>query len=286
MSTPPSARASALRVHTRGLCGASAERDLLLGLLDWGVGHASEAQQWLEGVVDPERRATAERGAAAPSLGGVGGNSPHPRTGARGARRRPPGAVSGDARHPGRAPRVGYTSPGTRRCSTADRPVSSACDCVFPIRPRAFTPPTRRTCWSPGRPFPSIAAPRPPRWPICAGWSPSPEEGRFRCRFERCQSFELATVLVTTGAWEEALVHAPRGAADRLRRRTALDAGAMPRRTSASVLRLPRQLVGGRGQDPRCHGPGGAAEQHRGGGYGHDRLGRGVRRRRARSRPG
>ena len=57
-------RATALRDRIEA-CRASPPRDLLLGLIDWDRGHPAEARAWLEKVVDPDHRRTTERGTAA-----------------------------------------------------------------------------------------------------------------------------------------------------------------------------------------------------------------------------
>jgi DNA-binding CsgD family transcriptional regulator len=57
-------RASALRARIEA-CPASPERDLLLGLIFWDQGHAAEAKGWLENVVDPNRQPATDPGTAA-----------------------------------------------------------------------------------------------------------------------------------------------------------------------------------------------------------------------------
>jgi DNA-binding CsgD family transcriptional regulator/tetratricopeptide (TPR) repeat protein len=50
-------RAAEIRPRLAG-CAASPQRDLLLGLVEWDEGHPAEARSWLEAVVDPERGTT------------------------------------------------------------------------------------------------------------------------------------------------------------------------------------------------------------------------------------
>ena len=57
-------RATALQARIEA-CRASPQRDLLLGLIDWDRGQAAEARAWLENVVDPDHRTTTEPGTAA-----------------------------------------------------------------------------------------------------------------------------------------------------------------------------------------------------------------------------
>ena len=201
-----SARASALRDRIE-VCAASAQRDLLLGLLDWGVGHASEAQQWLEGVVDP-RRATAERGAAARAWAELAEiHLTHGR-----AQEALDAALQAQSLATPDTPaeRLGWI-----HLSLAEAMLNGGPAGLKRLRLRLPDPPesvppdeadmlvTRATLslYS-GSTTAALADLR--------GVVALSRRGAVPVQIARCH-FELATVLVTTGAWEEALVHARTG---------------------------------------------------------------------------
>ena len=93
-----------------------------------------------------------------------------------------------------------------RRSSTVDRPDSSAYDCDFLVRRRACRRATW-TCWWRGRPSPSTAVARRAALADLRAVLALARQGSVLVQIARCH-FEMATLLVSTGAWNDALLHA------------------------------------------------------------------------------
>ena len=201
-----SPRAAALRDRIEA-CGPSAQRDLLLGLLDWNQGRAVEAQRWLEGVVDPAlattHRVTAARAWA--ELAEIHLTSGRPQEALDAALRARSLATPGTA-----AERLAWI-----HLSLAEGMLHGGPAGLERLRPRLPDPPERVPS-SEGDMLVTRAT-----LSLYSGYTMTALadlravvalslRGAVPVQIARCH-FEMATVLVSTGAWDEAILHARTG---------------------------------------------------------------------------